>query len=164
MTETKELVYGGAKSGGKSDLGCMWILQNCIQYLGTRWIIGREELTKLKKSTFDSFFLVCKRWGVTEKFYIYNQSLNIITFTRGSQIYLLDLAYSPSSPEYQHLGGIQVSGIFVDEASEIDEKCKNIFTTLIRYKLEGIDKDGNPYKLLPRILYTCNPIKNPFSL
>lgn len=159
----RQLVFGGAKGGGKTDLGCIWVLTNCVQYPGTRWIIGRAEFTKLRKSTLDSFFKICRDWGLLpDKHYSYNQQTNIIRFSWGSEIYLLDLAEQVSDIEYSRWGGIQVSGVFVDEASEITEKARNILLTLIRYGLEGKDQFGNPYKITPKILMTCNPIKNHF--
>lgn len=146
--ETRQLAYCGGKGGGKTELGCIWILSNCIRYPRTRWIIGRAELTKLKKSTLDSFYKVCRDWNILpDKQFTFNQQSNVIRFSWGSEIYLLDLAESPSDREYSAWGGIQVSGIYVDEASEITEKARNILLTLIRYNgLTGKDKVGNDYK------------------
>lgn len=145
--ETKYFVYGGSKGGGKSVLGSIYALLNCVFYYpGCRGLIGREKLIDLKQSTLETFFLQCNKWGLIEnKHYTYNQQLNKISFWNSSEIILTDLAYSPSDSFYSGLNGIEVSWIWVDESQEIIERCKNILSTLIRYKLSN-------FNLLPGML------------
>jgi phage terminase large subunit len=77
----------------------------------------------------------------------------IVCHDTGSIIFLFDLAYQPSDPEYSRLGGLELTGAFVDEANEIDDKARNIL-------LSRICKDHAKYDLVPKVLYTCNPSKN----
>ena len=49
--ETNVLLFGGGAGGGKSLLGCYWILKNCFKYPKTRWLIGRAKLHTLKSTT-----------------------------------------------------------------------------------------------------------------
>ena len=55
---TKETLYGGAAGGGKSWLGCEWLLVNCLRYPKTKWFIGREELKRLRASTYQTLLKV----------------------------------------------------------------------------------------------------------
>jgi hypothetical protein len=68
-------------------------------------------------------------------------------------ILLKDLFLYPSDPNFDSLGSMEITGAFIDEANQITEKAKNILSSRIRYKLKR-------YKLIPKLLMTCNPAKN----
>ena len=151
---TTEIVYGGGAAGGKSELGCSWIIMNCYKYPGCRYMIGRKVLKALKGSTLKTFFDVCKKWGLKkDKDYYYNVTSGTITFLNTSEVVLKDLAENPADPDYDSLGSFEVTGIFVDEAAEVSEKCKDVLKSRIRYKL-------NEFNLKPKLLITTNPSKN----
>lgn len=152
---TEELLFGGAAGGAKSFLGCGWLIVNCYNYPGSRWLMGRAVLKQLKQSTLLTFFEVCSKWKIrANRDYIYNENQGIITFVQnGSQIYLKDLMYYPSDPDYDSLGSTEYTGAFIDEASQIRESAKNVVRSRLRYKL-------NEFKLKPKLLMTCNPTKN----
>ena len=46
-----ELIYGGAAGGGKSALGCLWLIECCQKYPGSRWLMGRSKLKNLKENS-----------------------------------------------------------------------------------------------------------------
>jgi len=146
---TTELGYGGGASGGKSYLGCVWITTMCLAYPDTAWLIGRKELTNLKRTTIITLFKVFKDFGLDTTMYQYNQQNNIITFSNGSQIFFLDLGYKPSDPLFTRLGGLELTGAFVDEANEIPIEAINILKTRL----------GRRGTLKPKILETFNPDK-----
>lgn len=146
---TTEIGYGGAASGGKSYLGCVWVTSMCLAYPDTAWLIGRKELTNLKRTTLITMFKVFKDFGITEKHYQYNQQNNILTFGNGSQIFFLDLGYKPSDPLYTRLGGLELTGGFIDEANEIPYAAIEILKTRI----------GRRGDLKPKLLETFNPDK-----
>lgn len=157
---TTEILFGGAAGGGKSFLGCQWLLYNCIVYPGSRWLLGRSVGKNLKQTTLLTLLDIARQWGlkqskvgIPEFHFNYNEQQGEITFWNGSVIHLKDLAYYPSDPEYDSLGSTEYTGAFVDEANQIRQKAKSIITARLRYR---IDEFG----LAPKLLMTCNPAKN----
>lgn len=149
-----EVFYGGGAGGGKSFLGCFWLIANCIRYPGSRWLMGRAILKDVKESTLLTFFQVCKMmgWEINSDFR-YNQIEATIKWVNGSDIYLKDLFLYPSDPEFDSLGSTEYTGAFIDESSQITEKAKNIVMSRIRYKLDE-------FGLIPKLLVASNPTKN----
>ena len=147
---TSELVYGGGAGGGKSLLGCYWIIKNCFKYEGSRWLIGRAKLKTLKETTLKSFFEVIKMQQIPLNAFRYNAQSNNISFVNGSEVFLKDLFYYPSDPDFDELGSLEITGAFIDEASQVTLKAKNIVKSRIRFRLDEFD-------LIPKMLLTTNP-------
>ena len=145
-----ELLYGGGAGGGKSMLGCFWLLWQAVHCHGTRWVMGRNTLKTLKETTLNSFFEAARICGNLKYDYVENKG---IRFPNGSEILLKDLAYYPSDPEFSELGSLEITGAFVDECDQITEKAWNVLKSRIRYKLDD-------HGLTPKILGTCNPSRN----
>lgn len=95
----KVIVYGGAAGGGKSFLGCFWLIVMCKAYPKSRWFIGREELKRIRQSTLITFHKVSSLLKVED--YSTNFQDNFIQFSNGSRIDLLDLQYQPRDPLYE---------------------------------------------------------------
>ena len=151
---TTEVLFGGAAGGGKSWVGCSWLVLMCVKYSKTRYLMGRSKLDALKKTTLNTFFEVCETWGLQAgKHYNFNAGSNIITFYNKSEIMLKDLFLYPSDRNFDSLGSLEITGAFIDEANQITEKAKNIVASRMRYKLDE-------YDLIPKMLMTCNPAKN----
>lgn len=152
---TTELVYGGGAGGGKSYLGCCWIAISCLRYPGSRWIIGRAVLKHLKDSTLLTLFQVLKAWGFkADEDYKYNEMAGVITFLHNdSAIYLRELEDTPRDPEFDRLGSTEYTGAFIDEASQVSTKAKNIVMSRLRFKLEE-------FHIVPKMLICSNPTKN----
>ena len=126
----KELGYGGGAGGGKSILGCAWELQMCSDFPGVAYAIGRKELSTLKKTTLLSLFQVASICGLKPGIdFKYNAQSNIINFPNGSKIFLVDMANQPSDPLYTRFGGLELTGAFVDESNENNEKAIEILKT-----------------------------------
>jgi hypothetical protein len=152
--ETSEVLFGGGAGGGKSYIGCAWIIYSCIKYKGIRCLIGRSKLDNLKKTTLNTFFEICKEWGLkSNKDYQFNAGSNIITFFNGSEVMLKDLFHYPSDANYDSLGSLELTMAFVDECNQITQKAKAILSSRIRYKLDELN-------LIPKLFMSCNPAKN----
>ncbi|QDP51704.1 MAG: putative terminase large subunit [Prokaryotic dsDNA virus sp.] len=149
-----EILFGGGAGGGKSYIGCAWIILSCIKYKGIRCLIGRSKLDNLKKTTLNTFFEICSQWGLkSNKDYVFNAGSNIITFYNGSEVLLKDLFHYPSDANYDSLGSLELTMAFVDECNQITQKAKAILSSRIRYKLDE-------YNLTPKLFMSCNPAKN----
>lgn len=150
--ETKELLYGGAAGGGKSALGCLWLIENCQKYPKSRWLMGRSKLKALKETTLNTFFELSSNLGITDQF-TYNAQANIIYWKNGSEILLKDLFLYPSDPNFDSLGSLEICGAFIDECNQIVYKAWQIVTSRCRYKLKE-------FNIIPKVLGSCNPAKN----
>jgi len=135
----------------------MWLITSALQYPNTQWLIGRSVLKNLKETTMRTFFDICGWWKLRNGIHFdYNTKDNYIQFKKqfgNSLILMKDLFAYPSDPEFDSLGSLEITGAFIDEGNQITEKAKNIVNSRIRYKLDK-------YKLIPKLLVTCNPAKN----
>ena len=151
---TDEVLFGGAAGGGKSFLGCAWLIIMCSKYEGSRWLIGRSKLDTLKKTTLKTFFAVCKHFGlVADVDFTFNGGSNIITFKNGSEILLKDLFFYPSDPDFDSLGSLEIAGAFIDEVAQITSKAREIVKSRLGWKMP----DGTEIK--PKLYMSCNPNK-----
>ena len=151
---TTEILFGGAAGGGKSWVGCSWLILMCLKYPKTRYLMGRSKLDSLKKTTFNTFLEVCETWNLkASKHYTFNGGSNVVTFYNKSEIILKDLFLYPSDRNFDNLGSLEITGAFIDEANQITEKAKNIVASRMRYKLDE-------FNIIPKLLMTCNPAKN----
>jgi len=151
--KTEFVFFGGGKGGGKSWLGCEWLITNCYKYPETRWYLGRRELKRLLATTFQTFLKVCKYHKIPANDWNYNGQQNYIEFFNGARIDLLDLAFQPRDPDYERFGSFETTGGWIDEAGEIDEKAKENLQASVGRQLNEF------YNLYPKNLYTMNPNK-----
>lgn len=149
---TEEVLYGGAAGGGKSALGCLWLIEMCQTYPGTRWLMGRSKLKNLRETTLNTFFELSSDLKISHQFK-YNAQDHIIHWNNGSEIILKDLFLYPSDPHFDSLGSLEITGAFVDECNQLVYKAWQIVKSRIRYKL-------TEFGLIPKMLGSCNPAKN----
>lgn len=154
-TETDFVGYGGSAFSGKSYLECYWLTIMCIAYPGTGWFLGRSTLTTLKDTVLKTLFKVFQECNIKDQIhYKLNNQTNIIRFTNGSEIFLLDLAAAPSDPLYTWLGGYEFTGGAIDESAECSRGVIDILASRIGRRL------NDKYGLRAKILETFNPTKN----
>jgi len=152
---TRFITFGGGAGGGKSWLGAEWLLQNCYRYPGTKWFIGRNELTRLMGSSFTTFQKVCVYHNIPIDDWSLNGQYHYIKFKNGSRIDLIDLKFQPSDPMYQRFGSLEYTGGWIEEGGEIHFMAFDILKTRVG-RWMNTDYDLYPAK----ILITCNPEQN----
>src|SRR5690606_2496379 len=90
---TEEVLYGGAAGGGKSALGCLWL-------------IGRSKLKTLRETTLNTFFELAAQLRLGSQF-TYKSADHIILWKNGSESILKDLFLYPSDPNFDSLGSLE---------------------------------------------------------
>lgn len=150
----KFILFGGGARGGKSWLGWFWIVSLALENDGTRWFVGREELKRLRGTTLQTFFKMCKEYGISKDLYRYNGQDHYIEFINGSRIDLLELKYKPSDPLFQRFGSSEYTGGWIEEAGEVDFGAFDVLKTRVGQHL------NDEYGIKSKILLTCNPAKN----
>ena len=148
----EEILFGGGAGSGKTMLGCAWLIMSCLKYPDSRWVMGRAVLKRLKETTLVSFFDVANSWGLGN-YYTYNAQNGTIIWHNGSIVILKDLASTPSDPDFDSLGSLEICGAFLDEIAEISKKAKDVLLTRCRYKLKV-------FNITPTVFMSCNPTKN----
>lgn len=161
---TRFLLFGGGAEGGKSWLGAEWLLTNCYFYPGSRWFIGRNELTRLLASSYATFRKVCTHHNIPPEDWKYNGQYHYIEFRNqvtgifdgeGSRIDLLDLKYQPGDPQFQRFGSTEYTGGWIEEAGEVHFLAFDVLKSRVgRWRNEEFGL------LIPKILLTCNPEQN----
>lgn len=156
--EVTEVLYGGGARGGKSAFGCIWQILRRITLPGSVGLVCRERLNKLKDTTIVTMFEMLGIMGLTGCVK-YNESRLIMTFPNGSKILFRELMYYPKDPEYDSLGSLAITDLFIDECQQVSSKAISVLKGRFSL-LTGKDRRGNRWHTVPKALYTCNPRRN----
>jgi len=161
---TRFILYGGAAGGGKTWLGCEWLLLNCYRYPGSKWFLGRNELTRLMGSVFQTFRKACKYHDIPPEDWRFNGQYHYIEFRNpdtnefdgsGSRIDFLDLKYLPRDPFFERFGSLEYTGGWIEEAGEVHFLAFDVLKSRIgRWMNEEFGL------IPPKMLLTCNPTQN----
>lgn len=151
----REVFYGGAAGGAKSWTGAAWLTFLCLNYPGTIYFVGRNQLNDLRVGTKTTFSKVFSLYGIKEKQdYTYNGQDNYYRFSNGSYIYFLELKYRPSDPLFERFGSKEFTAGWIEEAGEVAKKAFEAIRSRVGRHLNGI------YGIPPVIFITANPKKN----
>lgn len=150
-----EIVYGGAKGGGKSYLGVTLIFGNALMYPGTRYFIARKKLNDLRKHTIPTIEKVFTHWGLNiQKYAPFNGHDNLYECHNGSIVLLIEAKWMPGDPLYERFGSMTMTQGWIEEAGEFEEVAKkNLAISIGRW-------ENDKYNLKRKLLMTCNPKKN----
>lgn len=151
---TEQIMYGGAKYGGKSYLGANLIFGDALLYPETYYFIARESLTDLRKYTMPTINEVIGSWGLDAESYLnYNGQDNFYTLPNKSRVYLVDAKHLPRDPDFHRFGSIQMTRGWCEEIGQMNPKAiENLWLTIGRW-------NNKKYGLKKKILLTCNPHK-----
>lgn len=151
---TEQILYGGAKGGGKSFLGCSLIFADALIYPETHYYIARGELTDLRKFTTPSIHEVFKNWGLNiDDYATFDGQYNIFNLKNGSKVFLIACKELPSDPLFERFGSMQMTRGWIEEAGEVAESAKsNLWLATGRWK-------NDVYNLKKKMLITANPKK-----
>lgn len=153
-TVTEEILFGGAKSGGKSFLGASLIFGDALIYPDTHYFIARQELIDLRKFTIPTIYEVFQKWGLKVDDYMsFNGQDNYFNLKNGSKVYLISCKDIPSDPLFERFGSMQMTRGWIEEAGEIAEAAKaNLWLSIGRWK-------NVEYGMKKKLLLTANPKK-----
>ncbi len=148
---TDYIGYGGAAGGGKSILGCYWLMQLCFYAPGTKYFIGRDSLKDSRESVVYTWAALARLIGFTD----YKFTDSGILFKNGSAIEFLDLSFYPQKdPLFERLGSKEYTCGWIEEASQVHQQAFEVLKTRVgRWQNEQ-------FNIKSKILCTFNPKKN----
>lgn len=152
---TEEIVFGGAKNGGKSFLGGGCVFHDALVYPETMYFIARQQLSDLRKYTIPTIQELFTKWGISQQDYApFNGQDNYFKCYNGSKVFLLECKANPADPLFERFGSMQMTRGWIEEAGEVAEAAKiNLALAVGRWK-------NDQFGLLRKLLMTCNPKKN----
>ena len=142
------ILFGGAIRGGKTYCLLLTFISLASKYKNSRWVIIRESLPTLQKTTLVTFNELLKQ-GLDEHIKDFNRSTNTVTFKNDSQIIFMSESYDQDK-ELNRFRGLECNGFGLEEVNELREETFN----------KCIERSGSwlhAGQIKPLIFSTCNP-------
>lgn len=149
---TEQILYGGAKGGGKSYLGASLIFGDALIYPETHYFIARQELTDLRKFTIPTIQEVFHNWELNiDDYSKFDGQYNVFTLHNGSKVFLIACKELPSDLLYERFGSMQNTRGWIEEGGEVAKAAAaNLWLSVGRWK-------NDEYNLKKKMLITANP-------
>jgi hypothetical protein len=154
--KTKIIAYGGAKGGGKSRAGTDLFVLSCLAYPGIKCFIARNELKRLRASTYRTLLNTLSDLHIPDWAWSFNGQDNVIKFYNGSSIDLLDFKLTPSDPMFERFGSQEYTLGWLEEGGEIDSGAYEM-AKLIVGRQPDLEKK---YGIKAKLYVSLNPKKN----
>lgn len=138
-SDADQLVYGGAKGGGKSCAIVMEALAYGIEYPGAKIYLFRETYDDLEANLISE---MKAKWP--SELYKYNESKHIATLYNGTKVMFRFISSKKDVDRYQ---GRSMDFVGVDELTKFDKAWIQILLSCLR----------SPKGFPPRFRGTCNP-------
>ena len=148
-----ELLYGGAKGGGKSVFGCLWMYAECYE-LAREYVpkprkhpipvgfIGRKVAKHLKETTLDTW----KRFIPKDRYTIKGDPAEIVIADR----VMIRTGGLEAKEELEKFNSAEFARIFIDQAEETSEDDISVLRATQRLVI-------GKKKIIGKILWTANP-------
>jgi phage terminase large subunit len=147
-SEKNIILFGGAIRGGKTYCLLLTFISLASKYKNSRWVIIRESLPTLQKTTLVTFNELLKQ-GLDTYIQDFNRSTNTVTFKNGSQLIFMSESYDQDK-ELNRFRGLECNGFGLEEVNELREETFN----------KCIERAGSWLHagiVKPLIFSTCNP-------
>jgi phage terminase large subunit len=149
--KTNYVGYGGAAGGGKSVLGCKWLMEMAFYLPKTKYFIGRDNIKDTRASVLYTWSEIAQKIGFNK----YKFTDSGIEFDNGSVIELLDLSFYPyKDPLFDRFGSKEYTMGWLEEAQQAHSLAFEVLKTRVgRWKNKELNMPA-------KILCTFNPSKN----
>ncbi len=139
--------------GGKSYVSMAILILLCRFYPGSVWVVIRESLPTLKKTSLKTFWKVCPKNFVQS----YNQQDQVVTLTNGSQILFMAEDYA-NDKDFDRFKGLEVNGFILEQIEELNEGLLDVcFIRAGRHKIQPSEKYPKAKQPKPLVIANVNP-------
>jgi len=155
--EKQFILFGGAIRGGKTYWLLLTFISLCSKFPKSRWVIIRESLPTLKRTTLVTFKEIINQ-GLAPHIESFNQDTFTVTFTNKSELIFMPESYDQDK-DLNRFRGLEINGGGIDEINECHEQMLyKLFERSGTWLHAQPDVEGNTAPII--ILATCNPAQN----